>query len=111
MTGEPRILPFPEQAAAGLSHCSKDRLHLGFLANRKKRGRNAGGNSKCLAPAQLTWPSIVDERGVVEINRRKLILFSPVVLAVLPFRLVAALGQQVHVAHQIAGIEILRIDP
>ena len=35
----------------------------------------------------------------------------PVVLGVLPFRLVAALGQQVHAAHQIAGIEVLRVDP
>ena len=55
--------------------------------------------------------SIIDERGVVEIDCRKLILFSPVVLAVLPFRLVATLGQQMHVAHQIAGIEIFGIDP
>ena len=29
----------------------------------------------------------------------------------LPFGLVASLRQQVHAAHQIAGIEVLRIDP
>src|SRR5260370_37943527 len=55
--------------------------------------------------------SLIDERSIVEIDRREFILFGPVVLAVLPFRLVAAVEQQMHVAHQIAGIEIFRIDP
>src|SRR4051812_22632703 len=48
----------------------------------------------------------VDERAVVEIDRRELRTLVPVVLAVLPFRLVAALGQQVHAAHHVAGVEI-----
>ena len=65
-----------------------------------------------LEPRLEGWAaSLVHERGVVEIDRRELVLLGPVVLAVLPFRLVAALGQQVHVAHHVAGIEILRIDP
>ena len=60
-------------------------------------------------PGLLFLP--VNERRIVEIDRRKLVLLGPVVLAVLPFRLVATLGQKMYVAHQITGIEILRIDP
>src|SRR4051794_39776211 len=48
----------------------------------------------------------VDERAVVEIDGRELGTLVPVVLAVLPFRLVAALGHQVHAAHHVAGVEI-----
>src|SRR5689334_7445230 len=50
--------------------------------------------------------STVHEGLVVKIDRRDLIFLRPVVLAVLPFGLVAALGQEMHVAHHVAGIEI-----
>src|SRR5258708_2053511 len=53
--------------------------------------------------------SLVAEGGVVEVDRGKRVLLAPVILIVLPFRLVAALRQQVHAAHQVAGIEVLRI--
>ena len=39
------------------------------------------------------------------------ILFRPVILIMHPFRLVAALRQQMHASHQIAWIEIFRINP
>src|SRR5437016_12671747 len=54
---------------------------------------------------------MVDEGGIVEVDRRDFVLLGPVILAVLPFRLVAALRQQMHVPHHVAWIEILRIDP
>src|SRR6516165_6420391 len=55
--------------------------------------------------------SLVSERCVVEIDGGKLVLLGPVVLGVLPFGLVAALWQEVHAAHHIAGVEVLGIDP
>ncbi len=48
--------------------------------------------------------SAVDERPVVEVDRRKEVLLVPVILRVLPFRFVAAFGQQMYTAHQVAGI-------
>src|SRR5229473_1452466 len=62
-------------------------------------------------PSDAPTGSLVDERTVVEIGGGELVLLGPVVLGVLPFGLVAALRQQMHAAHQIAGIEVLRIDP
>ena len=53
----------------------------------------------------------VDKGAVVQIDCWKLVLFGPVILVVLPFGLVAALRQQVHAAHHVAGVEIFRIDP
>src|SRR5258708_1181647 len=53
----------------------------------------------------------VHEHVVLHIDRGKFVLLGPVVLVVLPFRLVAALRQQVHAAHHVARIEILGIDP
>src|ERR1700693_2815452 len=55
--------------------------------------------------------SAVDELRAVEADGGELVLFVPVVLGVLPFLLVAALRQQVHPAHKVARIEVLRIDP
>src|SRR6516164_9487729 len=55
--------------------------------------------------------SLVSERCVVEVDGGKLVLLGPVVLGVLPFGLVAAFRQEVHAAHHIAGVEVLRIDP
>src|ERR1051326_5187436 len=55
--------------------------------------------------------SLVMEYGIVEIDRGEFVLLGPVILGVLPFRLVAALWQEMHAAHQIAGVEVLRIDP
>src|SRR3569833_2164638 len=43
--------------------------------------------------------SPVHEGLIIKIYRRNLVLLGPVILTVLPLRLVAALGQQVHVAH------------
>src|SRR5580704_18039106 len=54
---------------------------------------------------------LVYQRAVVQVSRRYLILFSPIVLRVLPFRHVETFRQQVHAAHDIARIEILWIDP
>ena len=55
--------------------------------------------------------SLVDENTVVEVGGGKLVLLAPIVLGMLPFGLVAALGQHVHAAHQIAGIKVLGIYP
>ena len=64
-----------------------------------------------VAPDRGARNSLVDERAVVKVGGRELVLLSPVVLGVLPFGLVASFRQQVHAAHQIARIEVLRIDP
>src|SRR5712675_1414232 len=55
--------------------------------------------------------SLVDEGEVVEVDGRESVFFAPIVLGVLPFRLVAAFRQQVHGAHEIARIEVLGVDP
>src|SRR4051812_47855517 len=55
--------------------------------------------------------SRIDEGGVIKVDGRELVLLAPVILGVLPVRPVAALRQQVHAAHQIAGVEVLRVDP
>src|SRR5450755_727416 len=59
----------------------------------------------------MPHPLLVGQAAVVEIGVREKVLLGPVVLAVLPLWLVAPLGKQAHRAHQVAGIEVLRIDP
>src|SRR5579871_6667094 len=72
--------------------------------------RRSPGRRRCLWRRRRSQ-STIHKRLVVQIGRGDRVLLGPVILAVLPLRLVAALGQDVHVAHHIAGIEIVRIDP
>jgi hypothetical protein len=54
---------------------------------------------------------LVDEGPVTQVDGGKLILLAPVILVVLPLWLVAALGQEMHGAHDVTRIEVVRIDP
>src|SRR6202020_865757 len=49
----------------------------------------------------------VDERSIVQIGRRELVLFRPVILVVLPLRFIAAFRQQMHASQNIARIKVL----
>src|SRR5437660_576665 len=71
----------------------------------------AAAYPKPCQPGKLRQGSFVNERAVGEVDGGKLVLFGPVILVMLPFRFVAALRQQMHAAHHVAGIEILGIDP
>src|SRR5271154_6000357 len=70
--------------------------------------RSRGSPDACVL---TRFKSLIDEGGVVEVDGRQSIFFAPIVLGVLPLRLIAAPRQQVHGAHEIARIEVLGVDP
>jgi len=55
--------------------------------------------------------SAIAECRVIEVYLGERILLYPVVLRVLPFGFVTALRELVDRAHQVVGVEILRVDP
>src|ERR1700720_5002470 len=63
---------------------------------------------KCKADDPVRARLPVDENPVIEIDGREDVLFGPVVLRMLPFRLVATFRQHVHVTCQIARGEVFR---
>src|SRR5262247_3244101 len=64
------------------------------------------------SPPPARPPSLrVDEGLIAKIDGGKGILLAPVILVVLPFRLVAALGQKVHGTHDVTRVEVVGIDP
>ena len=55
--------------------------------------------------------SAVTELFALQVDRGDVVPLAPVVLRVLPLGLVAAFRQQVHAAHQVVGVEVVRIHP
>ena len=51
------------------------------------------------------------QAAIVEVGRRQLVLFVPVVLGVPPLRFVEPFRHQMYAAHQVAGVEVLRVEP
>src|SRR5690606_11513024 len=70
-----------------------------------------GGSREPPFSLSITRCLLVNELCAGEIDERQHILLRPVILRMLPFRLVTALGQEMHAAHHVTRIEVLRVEP
>src|SRR5881227_273001 len=113
-TGSPTVWRW---AASNGERRSRARLDHRWLPRRAARphgwhGDAVAGDARRLYRAlrrrrfwlRLGRLAFIVEGSIIEIDRGEAVLLAPVILGVLPLDLLAALREQVHAAHHVAGV-------